>query len=79
VLLFLNQSPHFQRQTGAKIPRTRDTKPSNEFPQPIPNESYIFGANSGKLKPAMVLKNAAAPVALAAYVVYASIMYAWQH
>lgn len=55
------------------------TNANSPFPQPTPSVSYILGANSGKLNPAIVRTNAAAPVALAAYVVYASTMYACAH
>jgi hypothetical protein len=47
------------------------------LPHPTPSTSYIFGANNGNEKPAIVRTNAAAPVALAAYVVYVSTTYAW--
>lgn len=57
-------------------PKKRLTKPSKLLPQPTPSASYIFGANNGNEKPAIVRTNAAAPVALAAYVVYVSTTYA---
>lgn len=50
---------------GATSPNVKATNPSTELPQPTPRLLYIFGAKSGKLNPAIVLTNAAAPVALA--------------
>jgi len=67
VLLPLNHPPHLQSTTGATSPNPKLTNPSKLFP--TPRTSYIRGAKSGNEKPAMVLTKAAAPVALAAYVV----------
>lgn len=71
-----SQPPNLQRIKGATSPRLKLIKPSKLLPQPTPSTSYILEANSGKEKPAIVLTNAAAPVALAAYVVYVSTTYA---
>lgn len=50
------------------MPNVRAMKARRLFPQPTPSLSYIAGAKSGNEKPHMVLTNAAAPVADAAYV-----------
>ena len=60
--------PYRHMMAGA-IKQIMNAAPANTaLPHAIPTASYKPGANRGKLKPAIVLMKAAAPVALAAYV-----------
>lgn len=68
VLLLLNHCPYLHSRTGAAIPSVSAMNANKLFPQPTPSLSYMAGAKSGNEKPHIVLTNAAAPVADAAYV-----------
>lgn len=77
--LLLIASPYFHIIIGTTIHITIAVPARTAFPHAMPNLSYNAGANNGKLNPAIVLTKAAAPVALAAYRSYESIMYVCAH
>ena len=60
------RAPYFQKNMGAGTPIAMPMKASRLLPQPYSRCSYSCGAKRGKAKPAMLLMNVTAAIALAA-------------
>ena len=73
-----NLSRHFSpylRKSNAIAPNPRDINARTELPQPYPSLSYIGMPASGSIDDVMLRNMLPAAIALAAYLVYASIIY----